>query len=148
MKLQQATRCAILALLHMASRPDEQIATSEIAEIYSISQHHLAKVLRTLSRAGLVESIRGVGGGCSLMADPRKVSLYQIIQLFEPDWWTTAPTPNEMPTGVSSELMRVMNEIDRLSAATLQSVTLQTILNNTERRSRRHEQELARQAQG
>lgn len=139
MKLQQATRCAILALLHMASRPGEQTPASEIAEVYGMSQHHLAKVLRTLSRANLVESTRGVGGGCSFVADPRKVSLFQIIQLFEPDWWAMAPGKADEATGVASELFRVMGEIDRLSAATLQSVTLQTILNNTERRKLRRE---------
>jgi len=63
MKLQQATRYSILAVLHMASSPNEQIPASELAEIYGVSQHHLAKVLRTLSRAGIVDRADESGRG-------------------------------------------------------------------------------------
>lgn len=136
MKLQQATRYAIVALLHMASRPGEQIPASEIAEIYGMSQHHLAKVLRTLSLSGLVESTRGVGGGCSFVGDARKVTLFDLIKLFEPDWFVSPDHPDS-PSGVANELFRVMEEIDRLSAATLQSVSLQTIINNSARSNHR-----------
>lgn len=137
MKLQQATRYSILAVLHMASRPNEQIPASELAEIYGVSQHHLAKVLRTLSRARIVESMRGAGGGCSFIGDARKITLYDIIRLFEDDWLTPAATEARAPTDVSAELFRVLGEVDRITAATLQSVTLQTIINNAERSARR-----------
>lgn len=140
MKLQQATRYSILATLHMASRPNEQIPASELAEIYGVSQHHLAKVLRTLSRARIVESTRGAGGGCSFIGDARKITLYDIIRLFEDDWLTPPNSVDEAPTDVSAELLRVLGEVDRITAATLQSVTLQTIINNAERAARRRRQ--------
>lgn len=140
MKLQQATRYSILATLHMASRPNEQIPASELAEIYGVSQHHLAKVLRTLSRARIVESTRGAGGGCSFIGDARKITLYDIIRLFEDDWLTPPHSVEEAPTDVSAELLRVLGEVDRITAATLQSVTLQTVINNAERAARRRRQ--------
>lgn len=137
MKLQQATRCALLAVLHTASRPGEQIPASEIAEIYDVSQHHLAKVLRTLSLAGIVESVRGAGGGCTFVGDQRKITLYDIIRLFEPDWLNSRRGNAPEPTDVADELSRVLAEIDRITAATLQSVTLQTIINNADRKARK-----------
>jgi len=137
MKLQQATRCAILALLHMASRPQEQIPANELAEIYGVSQHHLAKVLRTLSLAGIVESTRGAGGGCTFIGDARKITLYDIIRLFEDDWLGSVKTQPQAPTEVTRELQRVLGEVDRITAATLHSVTLQTVINNAERKARR-----------
>ena len=137
MKLQQGTMCAILAVLHMASRPNEQIPANEIAEIYGVSQHHLAKVLRTLSLAGIVESTRGAGGGCSFIGDARKITLYDIIKLFESGWFSAAsPSPREQ-SDEATELYRVLGEVDRHTAARLQSVTLQTILNNALRTARR-----------
>ena len=137
MKLQQGTMCAILAVLHMASRPNEQIPANEIAEIYGVSQHHLAKVLRTLSLAGIVESTRGAGGGCSFIGDARKITLYDIIKLFESGWFSAAsPSPREQ-SDEATELYRVLGEVDRHTAATLQSVTLHTILNNALRTARR-----------
>ena len=135
MKLQQATRCALLAALHLAARPDEQATAQELAEIYGISQHHLAKVLRTLSHAGIVESTRGVRGGCSFCGDRRKVTLYDIIVLFEPGWHDTGG--GEEPAGatdVAGELVHVLSEVDRLTNATLHSVSLQTIINNANRK--------------
>jgi Rrf2 family protein len=137
MKLQQATRCAMLAVLHMASRPQTQIPASELAEIYGVSQHHLAKVLRTLSLAGIVESTRGAGGGCSFIGDPRKITLHDIIRLFEADWLNAGKAEGSQATGVAEELQRVLGEVDRITAATLQSVTLQAIINNAERAARR-----------
>ena len=50
MKLQKASRYALYAVLHLASEPDKQHSTAEIAEEYEISIHHLAKVMRTLVR--------------------------------------------------------------------------------------------------
>ena len=127
--------CALLAVLHMASRPHEQIPASDIARIYGVSQHHLAKVLRTLSLAGIVESTRGVGGGCSFIGDPRRTTLYDVICLFERGW---RHDPGRMSGGssdVAIELHRVIDELDRHTAATLQSVTLQTIINNARRKN-------------
>jgi len=60
MKLQKASRYALYAVLHLASAPDRQHSTAEIAQDYGISIHHLAKVMRTLVRSGLIESIRDV----------------------------------------------------------------------------------------
>jgi DNA-binding IscR family transcriptional regulator len=51
-KLQVATRLALYAVLQLAADPRRQLAASDIAERFGISVNHLAKVLRTLGRAG------------------------------------------------------------------------------------------------
>ena len=63
MKLQVSSRLAIYALMELADGRDRQVSVTEIGEKYGVSAHHLAKVMHTLGRAGLVRSIRGVGGG-------------------------------------------------------------------------------------
>lgn len=131
MKLQQATQCALLATIHLASRPGEQVTALQLAETYGISQHHLAKVLRTLSRAGIVDSTRGVRGGCVFSGDQRKVTLFDIIMLFEPD--RQGASMASQATDVATELGNVLTEIDRLTSATLQSVSLQTVISNAAR---------------
>ena len=134
MKLQQATQCALLAALHLASRPGEQVTASELAEIYGLSQHHLAKVLRTLVNAQIVDSTRGAGGGCTFAGDPRKITLFDLISMFEPDWQNRGtPAVSAAATDVAGQLVHVLTEVDRLTSATLQSVTLQTIINNARR---------------
>ena len=63
MKLQQAPRCALFAVYELARDPGRQVAAAEIAETYGLSVNHLAKVLRELSRAKIIKSVRGAGGG-------------------------------------------------------------------------------------
>ena len=61
MKLQKNTLAALYSVLEFAANPGQQLSAAEIAAKYRISPHHLAKVLRDLGRAGLVEAARGGG---------------------------------------------------------------------------------------
>jgi Rrf2 family nitric oxide-sensitive transcriptional repressor len=136
MKLNQATRLAIWSIVELASRPGEQVPVNEIAQIYGISQHHLAKVLRTPSRAGIVGSTRGPGGGCEFTGNANRLTLYDIIHLFEGD--RVEEDKTDVPsTPVAAEVARVLAEIDRITTATLRSVTLQTIIKNANRKEDR-----------
>lgn len=137
MRLHQATRYAIWVSVHLASRPGEQVSAGDLAELFGISQHHLAKVIRSLSFAGLVSSTRGPGGGCQFTAEPKRVTLFDIISLFENAWQDEAPDEVPDTTPTLAEVSRVLEEIDRITIATLRSITLQTIVNNSERRKRR-----------
>jgi Rrf2 family protein len=128
MKLQIATRIALYAILQLAADPRKQLAAAEIAERFGISVNHLAKVLRTLGRAGLVEALRGAGGGYRFRANARRVTLLDVIRLFE-DMGAGARADRE-PGAESSEgraLQRVMDEIDDIAGATLGSITLATM---------------------
>lgn len=132
MRLQQATRYAIWSIVELASRPGEQIAASEVAAKYRISQHHLAKVLRTLSRARIVSSTRGPNGGCTFIGNANRLTLHDIICLFEEGDGSTAQSQGSNGL-VAHEVARVLGEIDRITSATLRSVTIQTIINNAKR---------------
>jgi Rrf2 family transcriptional regulator, nitric oxide-sensitive transcriptional repressor len=133
MKLQQATRCAIWAVIELASRPDEQIRAQELAETYRTSKNHLVRILHALTKARIVTSARGPGGGFTFCGNAKRLTLYDIICLFETGW------PNEEGDEVApvnplaGELSRVFHEVDRITSATLRSVTVQTIINNARR---------------
>ncbi len=62
MKLNKGSLFALFAVLELASNGDRQLSTTDIAEKYGISTHHLAKVMRNLVHSGLVQAVRGVGG--------------------------------------------------------------------------------------
>ena len=83
MKLQKNTLFALYSVLESASRPQRQLSAGEIARKHGISPHHLAKVLHTLARAGVVESVRGVGGGYRFAGNARRLTLMDVIDLFE-----------------------------------------------------------------
>jgi Rrf2 family protein len=124
-----ATRLALYAVLQLAADPTKQLSAGEIAERFGISVNHLAKVLRTLGRAGLVEAVRGAGGGYRFRGNVRRVTLLDVIELFE----DVGPNgrSEEEPGAVTDEgaaLGRVLGEIDDIARATLSSITLATML--------------------
>lgn len=136
MKLHQATRYAIWVTAYLAAHPDRQFSAAQLSERFGISQHHLAKVLRSLAVAKLVSSTRGPGGGCTFIADPKRVTLFDVISRFEDGLWDVEnPAKATSASDTLAEVARVMDEIDRITMATLRSVTLQTIINNTQRAS-------------
>jgi Rrf2 family protein len=136
MKLQQATWCAIWSIVELASRPEEQVGARELATTYDISQNHLAKVLRTLTRARIVSSVRGPGGGFTFCGNAKRLTLFDIVSLFEGEGLSDGAHDAENPNALADELHRVMREVDRMTFAILRSVTIQTIINNARRESR------------
>ncbi len=134
MRLQKNTLLALYSVLEFAFDPTRHISASEIAHKYDVSPHHLAKVLSELARSGYVESVRGVGGGYRFAANARRVTLMDIIQLFE-DFAPGANGPREPgeSTPVGQALASVMLEIDEIAKATLSSITLATMLQWIER---------------
>lgn len=129
MKLHKATRYALYAILELAANPDRYLSVSEIAEKHHISTNHLAKVLRDLGRAGLVESVRGAGGGYQFSGNARRITLYDVVSLFEDlgEDSRRVATSGE-GADVGRALFRVLREIEELAEATLESITLDTML--------------------
>lgn len=135
MRLQKNTLLALYSVLEFAFDPTRHISASEIAQKYDVSPHHLAKVLSELARSGYVESVRGVGGGYRFAGNARRVTLMDIILLFE-DFAKPMGADTREPaesTPVGRALGAVMLEIDEIAQATLSSITLGTMLQWIER---------------
>lgn len=127
MKLQTATRLGLYAILELARDPERTLSSSELAERFGVSGHHLAKVLGTLSAAGLVRGGRGAAGGYKFTGNRRRITLMDIVALFEPAPGNRAKEPGE-DTDIGASLQRVLTEIDEIAEATLASITLETML--------------------
>ncbi|PKP85293.1 MAG: hypothetical protein CVT80_03410 [Alphaproteobacteria bacterium HGW-Alphaproteobacteria-2] len=81
MRLQVSSTLAIFALAELARTPDRQRSVAEIGAIYDVSPHHLSKVMKALVRAGLAQSLRGIGGGYRLSCNPRRVTLLDVVSI-------------------------------------------------------------------
>ena len=143
--MQKSSRLAIYALIELATDPDRQVTVSEIGDKYRVSAHHLAKVMHTLGRAGLVQSIRGVGGGYSFTGNAKRTTLLDVINLFEDtsnDCKLSDPSKATMPEWA---LYDVMSEINDISNATFGSITIATMLKQIDRgrNSNRHQARIA-----
>jgi Rrf2 family protein len=126
-KLQTATRLGLYAILELARDPARTLSVADLAERFGVSTHSLAKVLRTLSAAGLVQGGRGASGGYRFTGNRRRITLMDILALFEPVPGSRAEEPGE-ETEIGAALRRVLTEIDEIAEATLRSISLETML--------------------
>jgi Rrf2 family protein len=133
-KLQQNSRLALYSLLEFAADPTRQISAAEIARKYELSPHHLAKVLAELARAGIVQSVRGVGGGYRFAANARRLTLMDVISRFEE--FSASPDDGREHTPAGRALAAVLSEVDEIAKATMNSITLATMLRMMEREGR------------
>ena len=127
MKLQTATRLGLYAVLELARDPGQTLSSADLAERFGVSNHHLAKVLGTLSNAGLVRGGRGASGGYRFTGNRKRTTLMDIVALFEPAPGSRPTEPGE-ETDIGGALQRVLDEIDEIAEATLRSVSLETLL--------------------
>jgi Rrf2 family protein len=136
MRLQISSRLAVFALLDLAAHPGRQLSVAQIGDKYSVSSHHLAKVMHVLNRARLVRSVRGTGGGYQFSGNARRTTLLDVIALFENLGSDVAHAAVPDPTAEGRALAEVLNEIDDIVRATLGSITIATMLKIADRKAK------------
>jgi Rrf2 family protein len=77
---------ALRAVVHLAAQTDESSSETvgQVAVGTRVPAGYLAKVLQNLSRAGLIASQRGLGGGFRLVRSAHDISIYEVIQAVDP----------------------------------------------------------------
>ena len=85
LKISQKLEYAMRAMIELAQRRSEGVLVParEIAERQQIPLRFLEQQLGALSKAGLVESFRGAGGGCKLAREPETITVAQIADAIE-----------------------------------------------------------------
>lgn len=84
LSLPRLERYALAATLHLAGQGDDHRPTSdELADAIDAPRPMLAKVLRRLVLAGLVESVRGHHGGYRLGGLPEHIFLADVLGAVE-----------------------------------------------------------------
>ena len=80
MKLTTKGRYAVTAMLDLALHYQQGAVTlSDIAKRQGISLSYLEQLFARLRRNGLVDSVRGPGGGYTLALAPDKITVAQIV---------------------------------------------------------------------
>jgi Rrf2 family nitric oxide-sensitive transcriptional repressor len=80
----QTAEYALRIMVFLATRDDKPATISEIAAVTKTPAGYLAKILRTLSLAGLVKSQRGLHGGSVLARPSHKITIHDVIQSVDP----------------------------------------------------------------
>jgi Rrf2 family nitric oxide-sensitive transcriptional repressor len=83
MKLTSFSDYTLRVLMYLALDRSRLATIPEIAEAYGISENHLMKVVHHLARSGVVESVRGRGGGVRLARDPSEIRIGDVVRATE-----------------------------------------------------------------
>ena len=83
LRVTKLTDYATVLLTVLAARPGEVLSAAELAEQSGLEIPTVAKVLRPLAQAALVEGFRGAGGGYRLARDAAAISLVEIVEAME-----------------------------------------------------------------
>ncbi len=82
--ISQAVEYSLRAMAILTQGAGEPITVQAIAERGQIPAAYLSKLLQGLTRAGLVTSQRGIGGGYVLTRSPAEITLADVVNSVEP----------------------------------------------------------------
>lgn len=129
MRLSLHTDYALRALIYLAGKPGRS-TVSQIAQFYTISKDHMAKVIHQLARLGYVRSIRGVGGGVELCRSAEEIRIGQVILALEGNMHLLecVGTNNVCSIQPRCRLRGVFAEAERIQMEYLQGVRLSDVV--------------------
>jgi Rrf2 family protein len=84
MKLSTKGRYALRAMVDLATHShDRPVSRKDIAARQNISPHYLEQLFAKLREAGLIEAVRGPGGGYLLAKSPDQITAGEVVRAVE-----------------------------------------------------------------
>jgi Rrf2 family protein len=77
------TDYAVRALCCMATEPGQRMAVGDLCGETGVPQAYLRRILQNLAKAGILNSVRGKGGGFELAKPADQIMLTDIIDIFQ-----------------------------------------------------------------
>lgn len=79
--LNQTTETAIKILIYLTlNQVEYPVAPKSLGEALHESPSYIAKIMGALAKAGIVRTQRGAGGGVTLIQEPGKITLLEIVE--------------------------------------------------------------------
>jgi Rrf2 family protein len=132
-------RYALRVMIELAEREGEEYTTlADIAANQEISEKYLESIISVLSKAGLVEGLRGKGGGYRLTRSAEEYSVGEILRLTD---GSLAPVacldckPNVCTRAESCKTLPMWEKLDEMICNYLDSVTISDLRDPAKLRS-------------
>ena len=117
-------------LAHCAERHPALAKVATIADVTGITEQNIFKLIKTLTKAGLVQTIRGPHGGVRLAMAPGAIRVGQVIRAIEPRFRACGPLgqiclrsrlaiDRELDRTIGLGIAAFMETLDRTSIAAL-----------------------------
>ena len=130
LRVTKLTDYASVVMTVLATRPDEVLSATELAEAAGLEPPTVSKLLKPLAQAGLVEGLRGVRGGYRLTRPATEISLIEIVEAMEGPLAITECSHDHSQCGIAEQCgvrsnWRLINDV---LAEALRGVTLAQML--------------------
>lgn len=97
-RLSKMTDYAIVMLSYIASSDSDKFSAAHLSDATSIPVPTVAKLLKTLTKADILTSFRGITGGYSLSADSSNIKIAHIVEAIEGPIALTACVDETQPS--------------------------------------------------
>ena len=130
LRVTKLTDYATVVLTALAARPDAVLSAADLAERAGLEMPTVAKLLKPLAQAGLVEGFRGTNGGYRLARAANQISLVEIVEAMEGPLGMTECSVHAGACGIehSCGVRANWRRINDVVADALRSVTLAQML--------------------
>lgn len=128
--LTRNTDYAVRAICYMAKKPQGVISVTELVSELGMPRPFTRKILQRLNKSGLARSYKGIGGGFSLAVAPGRISLADIIKVFQgPLKINECVFKKKLcPNRATCPLKRRIDRIERRATDELESITIGALL--------------------
>lgn len=129
--IRRDTDYAFAVLVYFAKHAGQRrLSASELAEALELPHGFLRKIMKALSREGIVSSATGKGGGFELIADPEELSVYDVIRAVQGPIHGTACAVNRhiCPNTGHCPVRRVMMGVEKKLQAELAGVRISDLM--------------------
>ena len=142
MRLTEQSRYALRVLAHCAERHPALAKVATIAAVTGITEQNIFKLIKTLTKAGFVETIRGPHGGVRLAMAPKAIRVGQVIRAIEPRFKACGPlglilsdapvsaVERELDRTIGRGIAAFMETLDRTTIAALVAKTANAALSD------------------
>ncbi len=127
MKLSTTIRYGTRLMLDMAKQGDKgPVRIRTIAKRQGISEKYLEKIVRLLRKGGLVDGLRGPGGGYVLALPPDKITMADILEAVQGkvELCPCLDEPEACIKHLSCKTRKVWGEINQIIWTKLQGISL------------------------
>ena len=126
------TDYAVRALCCIAEQKQEVISADQLVKSLEMPRPFLRKILQTLNKEGLLNSSKGKGGGFTLAVPPGKITLTDVMEIFQGPLKLNECTFKKKvcPNVKDCLLKKKIDEIEKEVILRLKAITLESLLIN------------------
>lgn len=133
LRISKLSDYALVIMTKLCQLPSKYVQVNDLATITKINKPTVAKLVKQLSKANLLESQRGANGGYKLLLQPQEITLAAIVTAIEGPTAVVACTTNPTSCNLANEcqLQAPWQKINQAIINVLHDFTLCDLLPQT-----------------